>query len=208
MEVEPLKTRPHTSSSRPAEVASSYPHRNSVDTQGHRLNHRRSVPSQSFPSGYGEQSSPLASYMSRGSPLSSSTYPPPISTTHHRENSIEFRLGNGSHHTPTIPPLRQYATSSYSSTDTRGSPASIILSPTISRPPLFASPIEMSIPRTEQIQLPPIRGIASMPSLPPAHGLGIRLDSERSSRDEPKMPSTKSPKRGPMAFQEIVEGFS
>ncbi|KAK6363467.1 hypothetical protein TWF730_000899 [Orbilia blumenaviensis] len=138
---------------------------------------------------------------------SSSTYPPPVQI-HRRDSSIEALQTQPLHGPGSISSLHQYSmSSSYtSSIDTRNSPASI-LSPGIG--PMYASPTELT-PRTEHIQLPPLRGLPAVANLQREHdprGPGIQANPvERDARrDSGSGAETAVPRRGRIGLKEIME---
>ncbi|KAF3935580.1 hypothetical protein ABW19_dt0203536 [Dactylella cylindrospora] len=190
------------------------PHRNSADNiQNQRPPHRRSFPSPNFSTNLKSiQSSPSIPALSRGMGLPASnpvnsTYPPPA-PTHRRDQSLEMKQSQPPHPPPgSISSLKQYSVSSgsYTSTiDTRSSPGSII-SPGVGS--IYASPTELT-PRTEHIQLPPLRGMPSMPSLSNREhenrGLGIQLHPDKRIKEEPAFDPVAS-RRGRIGVKEIVE---
>ncbi|EPS36009.1 hypothetical protein H072_10515 [Dactylellina haptotyla CBS 200.50] len=208
------------------------PHRGSADSiLPQRLQRSQSFSSPNFtPQGQtAHQSSPAppvpavpALPVSRGMGVPSpalppaSTYPPPApapvpghSHGHRRDRSIEIKQQAQQLHAPSsMSSLRQYSvsSSSYSSIDTRNSPASI-LSPGVG--PIYASPTELT-PRTEHIQLPPLRGLPAVANLQnnreqENRGLGIQLSSERDAKGESGVPEQPVQRRGRIGVREIVE---
>ncbi|KAJ6259297.1 hypothetical protein Dda_6196 [Drechslerella dactyloides] len=147
--------------------------------------------------------------------MSGATYPPPgHGHTHRRDHSAEFKQTQPPRHgSGSMPSLRQYSfsPSSYSSTVDARSPASI-LSPGVG--PIYASPTELT-PRTEQLQLPPLRGLPGM-NAPGAtsgslhnrehgnRGHGVEHDLEREVRRDPAGEPA-APRRGRIGVREIVE---
>ncbi|KAK6332373.1 hypothetical protein TWF696_003091 [Orbilia brochopaga] len=238
MEVAVVRNRSFTgpSSSRMPEAAgfAQVPHRNSTDggLLPQTVQRNRSFSSPSFPHGAkiptpsvppvppipasianAAASHPPPPHLRLGVPSAAppgSTYPPP-GASHRRDHSAEFKQSQPSRHaSSSMSSLRQYSfsSSSYSSTIDTRSPASI-LSPGVG--PIYASPTELT-PRTEQIQLPPLRGI---PAMNPAaagqqnreqgnRGHGVEHDLERETRrDTAGEPA--APRRGRIGVREIVE---
>ncbi|KAK6499805.1 hypothetical protein TWF481_010162 [Arthrobotrys musiformis] len=138
---------------------------------------------------------------------SSSTYPPPAAQAHRRDNSIETLQTQPSHGPGSISSLHQYSMSSYtSSIDTRNSPASI-LSPGVG--PMYASPTELT-PRTEHIQLPPLRGLQTVAHSQRDHeprGPGIQASpiEREARRDSGSGLESAVPRRGRIGLKEIME---
>ncbi|RVD84126.1 uncharacterized protein DFL_005892 [Arthrobotrys flagrans] len=219
-------TGPSTTRAPETPIFPQIPHRGSADSiLPQRLQRNRSFSSPHFPpqnpkipqnpTGQPQISAPAQPPTSRPigvlvAPVlpSSSTYPPPAAQTHRRDNSIETLQNQPSHGPGSISSLHQYSmSSSYtSSIDTRNSPASI-LSPGVG--PMYASPTELT-PRTEHIQLPPLRGLPTVANPQRDHeprGPGIQASPiERDTRrDSGSGPEAAIPRRGKIGLKEIME---
>ncbi|KAF3195199.1 hypothetical protein TWF225_003613 [Orbilia oligospora] len=219
-------TGPSTTRAPETPIFPQIPHRGSADSiLPQRLQRNRSFSSPHFPPqnqkipqnppGQPQLSAPVQPATSRpmgvqAAPVlpSSSTYPPPAVQTHRRDNSIETLQTQPSHGHGSISSLHQYSmSSSYtSSIDTRNSSASI-LSPGVG--PMYASPTELT-PRTEHIQLPPLRGLPAVGNPQRDHesrGHGIQASPiERDARrDSGPGPDPAIPRRGRIGLKEIME---